>query len=61
VIRNQGTEMEGVEMRIGMDASVEANGPKEESEARTCGLGCGRIVSSSEIEVTAQPRTWRIN
>jgi len=44
-------------MRIGMDASVEANGPKEESKARTCGLGCGRIISSSGIEVTAQPRT----
>jgi hypothetical protein len=26
--------MEGVEMRIGMDASVEAHGPKEESKAR---------------------------
>ena len=39
MIPNQGTEMEGVEMKIGMDASVEANGPKEESKARTCGLG----------------------
>jgi hypothetical protein len=48
-------------MRIGMDASAEANDPKEESKARTCGLGRGRIISSSGIEVTAQPRTWRIN
>jgi hypothetical protein len=39
VIRNRGIEMEGVEMRIGMDASFEANGPKEESKAGTCGLG----------------------
>jgi hypothetical protein len=39
VIRNRGIEMEGVEMRIGMDASVEAKGPKKESKARTCGLG----------------------
>jgi hypothetical protein len=38
MIRNQRIEMEGVEMRIGVDASVEANGPKEESKARTCGL-----------------------
>lgn len=59
MIRNRRIEVEGVEMRIGMDASVEAHGPKEESKARTCGLG--RIISSSKIEVTAQPRTWRIN
>ena len=39
VIRNRRIEMDGVEKRIGMDASVEANGPKEESKARTCGLG----------------------
>jgi hypothetical protein len=39
VIRNRRIEMKGVEKRIGMDASVEANGPKEESQARTCGLG----------------------
>jgi hypothetical protein len=26
--------MEGVEMRIGMDASVEANGPREESKEK---------------------------
>jgi hypothetical protein len=38
-IRNRRIEMEEVEMRIGMDASVEAKGPKKESKARTCGLG----------------------